>query len=55
MLKYGITPKVAQQRLRHSSIATIMDIYSHVIIEVEKEAAAKLDNSICSKEKISGI
>lgn len=55
MLKYGINPKVAQQRLGHSSIATTMDIYSHVITEVEKEAAAKLDSGIFSSEKISGI
>lgn len=55
MLKYGINPKVAQQRLGHSSISTTMDVYSHVITEVEKEAAAKLDSGIFSNEKISGM
>jgi integrase len=55
MLKYGINPKVAQQRLGHASISTTMDIYSHVITEVEKEAAAKLDDGIFSNVKASGI
>lgn len=30
----------------HPSISTTMDIYSHVIAEVEKEAAEKLDSGI---------
>lgn len=46
MLKLGINPKVAQQRLGHASISTTMDIYSHVLTEIEKEAAEKLDNGI---------
>jgi site-specific recombinase XerD len=55
MLKYEINPKVAQQRLGYASISTTMDIYSHVITEVEKEAAAKLNDGIFSSVKASGI
>ncbi|MDY3359498.1 MAG: tyrosine-type recombinase/integrase [Clostridium celatum] len=39
MLEYGVNIKVAKQRLGHASILTTMDIYSHVIEKVEKEAA----------------
>ena len=30
MLKEGIHPKIVQERLGHSTIATTLDIYSHV-------------------------
>lgn len=43
LLTMGVSPKVAQQRLGHGSISTTMDIYSHVIEEVEKEAAEKIN------------
>lgn len=43
MLPLGISPKLAQQRLGHSSYQITMDIYSHVLKKVEKEAADKLD------------
>lgn len=39
----GVSPKAAQQRLGHGSISTTMDIYSHVVEEVEKEAAEKIN------------
>ena len=34
-----IHPKVVQQRLGHSTIATTMDIYSHVLREMDVVAA----------------
>lgn len=46
MLSLGISPKVAQERLGHSSYQITMDIYSHVLKKVEKEAADKLDNAL---------
>lgn len=46
MLSLGISPKVAQERLGHSSYQITMDIYSHVLKKVEKEAADKLDDAL---------
>ncbi len=46
MLRQGISPKVAQQRLGHSDFSTTMNIYSHVMQSVEQEAAQKLDKAL---------
>jgi integrase len=43
LLAAGIHPKVAQERLGHSSISTTMDLYSHVTDTMQDEAAARLD------------
>ena len=44
LLLAGIHPKVAQERLGHSTIATTFDLYSHVTATMQEEAAAKLDS-----------
>lgn len=36
-------PKVAQERLGHSTIATTLDLYSHVGETMQEAAAAKVD------------
>src|SRR5262249_13891223 len=43
LLKGGVHAKVAQERLGHSTIATTMDLYSHVTETMQDEAAASLD------------
>jgi integrase len=43
MLEQGISPKVVQTMLGHSSISVTLDVYSHVSLELEKQAAAKLN------------
>lgn len=43
MLKSNISPKVASARLGHSKVSTTLDIYSHVVKEMQEEAAEKLD------------
>jgi integrase len=43
LLAAGVHPKVAQERLGHSTIATTMDLYSHVMPGMQEEAAAKVD------------
>jgi len=43
LLASGVHPKIAQERLGHSTITTTMDLYSHVTDTMQSDAAAKLD------------
>jgi integrase len=43
LLKRGIHPKIAQERLAHAVISTTMDTYSHVIPTMQKEANKQMD------------
>ena len=43
LLADGIHPKIAQERLGHSTITTTMDLYSHVTDTMQADAAARLD------------
>ena len=43
LLADGVHPKIAQERLGHSSITTTMDLYSHVTDTMQADAAARLD------------
>jgi len=44
LLKRNIHPKIVQERLGHSTISLTMDTYSHVIPDIQKEAAEKIDD-----------
>lgn len=43
LLKAGTHPRIVQERLGHSSIATTLDIYSHTVLGLQKAAAERLD------------
>lgn len=43
LLADGVHPKVAQERLGHSTITTTMDLYSHVTATMQADAAARID------------
>ena len=43
LLADGIHPKVAQERLGHSTITTTMDLYSHVTETMQADAATRLE------------
>jgi len=43
MLKYNVPAKVASQRLGHSNIGITLDLYSHVMSDMQKDAAEKID------------
>ncbi|OSJ22140.1 site-specific integrase [Bradyrhizobium japonicum] len=46
MLAAKVHPKVVQERLGHSSIAVTMDIYSHLMPNMQGEAAAAVDSAL---------
>jgi integrase len=46
LLAAGVHPKIAQERLGHSSIAITMDIYSHAMPNMQADAVAKLDAAL---------
>lgn len=43
MLKAGVHPKVVSERLGHSTIAITLDTYSHVLPDMQRDAAEALD------------
>lgn len=43
LFKENIHPKIVQERLGHSSIETTLDTYSHMLPNMQKTAAKKLD------------
>ena len=43
LLKEGINPKIVSERLGHSTIATTMDVYSHIMPGLQEAAALALD------------
>jgi integrase len=43
LLLAGVHPKIAQERLGHSTVSVTLDLYSHVTATMQEDAAAKLD------------
>jgi len=48
-LEAGVDPKVVSQHLGHASVSTTYDIYSHVMPDLEKEAAIKIEAKLLGK------
>jgi integrase len=46
LLEQGVSPKVVQTMLGHSDIGTTLNIYSHVSLDLEKQAAATLNAAL---------
>jgi integrase len=44
MLKSGVHPKIASERLGHSKVGITLDLYSHVLPGMQSEAAARIDD-----------
>jgi len=51
LLMAGIHPKIAQERLGHSTITTTLDLYSHVTDTMQDDAASKLDRAFRNARK----
>ena len=44
MLRGGIHPKIVQEMLGHANVAITLDVYSHVLADMQGEAAEKMDS-----------
>jgi len=49
LLARGVHPKIVSERLGHASIAITLDIYSHVLPNLQEEAARDLDAWLAEK------
>jgi integrase len=49
MLELGESPKTVQTMLGHNRVAITFGIYSHVSLELEKKAAAKLNAALTGR------
>ncbi|MEE9247411.1 MAG: site-specific integrase [Dehalococcoidia bacterium] len=52
MLKQGVHPKIVSERLGHATVATTLDIYSHVTPSLQGAAALRFDEAL-SPEAVS--
>ena len=46
MLSAGVHPKVASERLGHSTIGITLDLYSHVMPGMQADAAEQVDAAL---------
>jgi integrase len=46
LLRAGVHPKIAQERLGHATIAVTLDLYSHVMPGMQEDAARKVDRAL---------
>jgi integrase len=44
LLVQGVSPRVVMEILGHSDIAMTMNTYSHVVPELQREAASRMDS-----------
>ena len=50
LLEEGFNPKVVSERLGHATIATTMDVYSHVLPGLQDEVALAIDAKLGRKQ-----
>ena len=46
LLRNGVHPKIASERLGHSKVGITLDLYSHVIPGMQEDAAAMVDEAL---------
>jgi integrase len=49
LLQLGEHPKVVQERIGHATIGVTMDIYSHVMPDLQRDAATRLDRLLAAR------
>jgi integrase len=43
LLKNGVNPKVIQERLGHSTISMTLDLYAHIMPDMQQEAVSAIE------------
>lgn len=51
LLQAGVNPKIVSERLGHSSVVLTLDIYSHVLPNMQEDATRQLEGMIFRKSK----
>ena len=46
MLLAGVNPKTVSEALSHSSVAFTLQVYSHVLLEIQKAAMRRVDEML---------
>jgi integrase len=46
LLLAGVHPRIAQERLGHSTVSLTLDLYSHVTVAMQEDAAAKINAAL---------
>lgn len=54
LLVEGVNPKIVAERLGHSKVGITLDLYSHVVPSMQKDAAARLDRLFGGEKGESG-
>ena len=54
LLKQGVHPKIVQERLGHATIATTLDLYSHVSPGLQEAAAQAFDKALAGAVQVNG-
>ena len=49
LMEKGVSPKVVSERLGHASPAITIDIYSHVLPDMQEKAALAIDAALAPK------
>ena len=49
LIKAGVNPRVVQERLGHADVSITLNTYTHVLPEMDIDAAEKIDNMILKK------
>jgi integrase len=55
LFKSGVSAKVIQERLGHSSVAFTMNTYAHVSPGMQKQAANQFDDTVISKGLVATV
>ncbi len=51
LLAQGVSPRVVMEILGHSHIALTMNTYTHVVPELRRDAAARMESLLCEPER----